>query len=106
MSFENDNSKAQFSEYYHSKVEIKEYNVNTDGKNFFDQPMNNDIKTFENIRKIGTGQGDDYTPVGLLDCPYIKENYKIIAIDLRKQLAFDAHPRAMQYINFTANLDR
>ena len=68
--------------------------------------MNNDIKTFENIRKIGTGQGDDYPPVCLLDYLYIKENYKIIAIDLRKQLAFDAHPTAIQHINFTANLDR
>ena len=52
---------------------------------FFDQPINNDFKTYENIRKIATGQGDDYTTGCLLDYPYLKENYKMIAIDLSKQ---------------------
>ena len=32
-----------------------------DGKNFFDQPTNSNLKTYENIRKIATGQGDHYT---------------------------------------------
>ena len=76
------------------------------GKNFFDQPINNDFKTYENIREIATGQGDDYTTGCLLDYPYFKENYKMIAIDLSKQQALDADPRAIQQINFTANLER
>ena len=42
----------------------------------------------------------------MLDYPYFKENYKMIAIDLSKQQALDADPRAIQQINFTANLDR
>ena len=42
----------------------------------------------------------------MLDYPYFKENYKLIAIDLSKQQALDADPRAIQQINFTANLDR
>ena len=42
----------------------------------------------------------------LLDYPYFKENYMMISIDLSKQQAFDADPRAIQQINFTANLDR
>ena len=74
-------------------------------KTFFDQPIN-DIKTHENIRKIATGQGDDYTAGCLLDYPYFKENYKMITIDLSKQHALDANPRAIQQFNFTANLDR
>ena len=78
----------------------------TDGKNFFDQPINSMIKTYENIRKIAIGQGDDYTTGCLLDYSYFKENYKMIAIDLSKQQALDADPRAIQQINFTANLDR
>ena len=41
-----------------------------DGKNFFDQPINNNLKTFENIRKIATGKGDDYTTGCLLDYSY------------------------------------
>ena len=77
-----------------------------DGKNFFDQPINSMTKTYENIRKIAIGQGDDYTTGCLLDYSYFKENYKLIAIDLRKQQALDADPRAIQQNNFRANLDR
>ena len=77
-----------------------------DGKNFFDQPVANDFKTYENIRKISTGQEDDYTTGCLLDHPYFKGKYEIIAIDLSKQQALDDEPRAIQKINFTTNLDR
>ena len=63
-------------------------------------------KTYENIRKIATGKGDDYTTGCLLDYPYFKENYKMIAIDLSKQQALDVDPWKIQQINFTANLDR
>ena len=76
-----------------------------DGRNFFDQPINSMNKTYENITKIATGQGDDYINGCLLDYSYFKENYKMIAIDLSKQQALDADPRAIQQINFTANLD-
>ena len=78
----------------------------TDGRNFFDQPINSLNKTYENIRKTTIGQGDDYTTGCLLDYSYFKENYRLIIIDLSKQQALDADPRAIQQINFTANLDR
>ena len=77
-----------------------------DGKIFFDQPVNSDLKTYENIRKVATGQGDDYTTGCLLDYTYFKKYYKMIAIDLSKQQALDADPKAIQHVNFTANLDR
>ena len=67
-----------------------------DGRNFFDQPIKNDIKTYENIRKIATGQGDDYTTDCLLDYNYFKKHCKRIAIYLRKQQALDADPKAIQ----------
>ena len=76
------------------------------GENFFDQPIKNNKVTYENIRKTATGQGDDYTTGCLLDYSYFKDSYKIIAVDLSKQQALDADPRAIQQINFTANLDR
>ena len=60
----------------------------------------------ENIRRIVTGKGDDYTTVCLLDYCYFKKNYKMIAVDLSKQQAIDADPTAIQQTNFTANLDR
>ena len=77
-----------------------------DGKNYFDQPINSMAKTYENIRKITTGQGDYYTTRCLLDYSYLKNHYKMNAIDLSKQQALDADPRAIQQINFTANLDK
>ena len=87
-------------------MEIKDYNVMINGENFFDQPVKNDKVTYENIRKIVTGQGDVYANGCLLDYPYSKNSYKMIAVDLSKQQALDANPRANQQINFTANLDR
>ena len=80
-----------------------------DGKNFFDQPVKNNkitYKTLENIRKIATGQGDYYTTGCCLDYAYFRDIYKMIAIDLSKQQALDIDPKAIQQINFTANLDR
>ena len=77
-----------------------------DGKNFFDQPVKNNKATYENIRKIATGKGDDYTTGCLLDYSYFKENYKMIAIDLSKQQVLDVDSRAIQQINFTANLEQ
>ena len=75
-------------------------------KNFFDQPINSNFKTYENIRNIATGLGDDYTTSCLLDQSYFNNHYKLIAIDLRKQQVFDADSRTVQQINFTANLDK
>ena len=64
-----------------------------DCKNFFDQPINSNIKTYENIRKIATGQGDDDTNGCFYDYSYFKNHYKMIAKDLSKQQALDADPR-------------
>ena len=72
LSFENESCRTSHSTYYLLKVEIKDYNVTIDGKNFFDQPINNHFKTYENIRKIATGQGDDYTTGCLLDYSYFR----------------------------------
>ena len=76
------------------------------GENFFDQPIKNNKVTYENIRNIAISQGDDYTTGCLLDYAYFTNTYKMIAVDLSKQQALDADPRAIQQINFTANLDR
>ena len=60
----------------------------------------------KNIRKIATGQGDDYTTGCLLDYNYFKNYYKMIAIDLTKQHTLDADTKVIQQTNFTGNLDR
>ena len=76
------------------------------GDYFFDQPIKDDKVTYENIRKISTGKGDDYSTRCLLDFQYFIDNYKMIAVDLSRQQALDADPRAIQQINFIANLNR
>ena len=106
LTFKNDAQRALHSGYYLPNVEIKDYNIMIKGENFFDQPKKDNKVTYENIRKIATGQGDDYITGCLLDYPYFKYSYKMIAVDLSKQQALDAHPRAIQQINFTGNLDR
>ena len=75
-------------------------------KNVFDQPVKNDKVTYENTRKNSIVQGDGYTTGCLLDYTYLKKYYKMIAIDLNKQQELDADSKAIEQINFTANLDR
>ena len=69
-----------------------------DGRNFYDQTINDLIKQYDEVRKVSTGHGNDYTTGSLLDYAYFKEDYRLIAIDLSKQKALDADPRAIQQI--------
>ena len=75
-----------------------------DEQNLFDQPVKNNLRTYDNIRKIATGQGDDYSTSCLLDYNYFNNYYKMIAIDISKQLALDSDPKAIQQINFIEKL--
>ena len=79
---------------------IENYNVLIDGTNFYDQPINDIIKQYDEIRKVSTGYGDDYTTGCWLDYAYFKENYRLNAVDLSKQKALDADPRAVQQMIF------
>ena len=106
LALENDAQRTSSKRYYLLNVEIKDYNAMIDGKNFFDLPLKNNKVTYENIRKIATGQGDDYTTGCLLDYIYFKNYCKMIAVDLSKEEALDADPKAIQQINYRANLDR
>ena len=55
-----------------------------DGRNFYDQAINDLIKQYDEVRKISTEHGDDYTTGSLVDYAYFKDNYRLIAIDLSK----------------------
>ena len=90
LAFENDDQRISTKRYYIPNVEIKDQNAMIDEKNIFDQPVKNDKVTYDNIRKINVGKGDDYTAGCLLDYIYFKKYYKMIAIDLSKQQALDA----------------
>ena len=76
-----------------------------DRRNFFDQPVKNDTRAYDNIQKSATDNRENYTSGCLLDYPYVKENYKLIAIDLSKQQALNADPKAIQQIYFAGNLE-
>ena len=75
-----------------------------DGQKFFYQPVKNNWRIYDNIWKIATRQGDDYTTSCLLGYNYFNKYYKMIAIDLSKQQALDPDPKSIQQINFTRNL--
>ena len=78
----------------------------TDGRNFFRQPVKNNVITNDNFRKTATDLGHDCTAGCMLNYNYFKNYYKMIAIDLSKQQALDADPKAIRKINLNANVDR
>ena len=67
-----------------------------DGRIFYDQTINDTIKQYDEVRKVSTGQSDDYTTGCLLEYAYFRDDYKVIAVDLSKQNVLDADPRATQ----------
>ena len=92
--------------YFLPRGEIKNYDVLIDGRNFYDQPINDIVKQYNEIRKVSKWYGDDYTTGCLLDYAYFKDNYILIAVDLSKQKALDADPRAIQQIVFQGVVER
>ena len=97
-------SVDSYKKYFLPRVKIENYNIEIDGRNFYDQPINDSIKQYDEVRKISTGQGDDYTTGCLLDFAYFEKNYRLIAADLSKQKALDADSRAIQKIIFTGKI--
>ena len=77
-----------YRRYFLPRIKIKNYNIEIEGRNFYDQLINDSIKQYDEVRKISTGKGDDYTAGCLLDFAYFEKNYKIIGADLRKQIFF------------------
>ena len=94
-----------FRKYFLPRLKIENYNIEIDGKNVYDQPINDSIKRYDKSRKISAGQGDDYATGCLLDFAYFEKNYRLIAVDLSKQKALDADSRAIQQIIFTGKTD-
>ena len=90
---ENDDNKVSvdsYKKYFLPRIKIENYNIEIDGRNFYDQPINDSVRQYDEIRKISTGQGDDYATGCLLDFAYFEKNYRLIAIDLSKQKTLDS----------------
>ena len=94
-----------YRRYFLPRIKVTNYNIEIDGRNFYDQPVNDSIKQYDEVRKISTGKGDDYVAGCLSDFPYFERNYKIIDADLSKKKALDADSRAIQQIIFTRHTD-
>ena len=92
--------------YYLPKGIIDNYKIIINGKNFFDQGIESDIKRYEEIRKLTTKPGEDYTTGCLLDYEYVKNHYRLIAVDLSRQNELDADPKAIQEIEFVGHLKK
>ena len=97
-------SVDSYKKYFLPRVKMGNYNIEIDGRNFFNQPINDSIKQYYEIRKVSTGQGDDYPTGCLLDFAYFEKKYRLIAADLSKQKALDADSRAIQQIIFTGKI--
>ena len=74
-----------FRKYFLPRVKKENYNIEIDGRNFYDQAINGSIKQYDEIRKTSTGEGDDYTTCCLLDFAYFEKNYRLVAVDLSKK---------------------
>ena len=99
-SNEDDNSKRfQTKRFYLPKDIIKNYNVIINGKNFYDEAIDSSIKRYEEIRKLTTGQGQDYITGFLLEYGYIKSHCRLVGVDLSRQKESDVDPKAIQQID-------
>ena len=96
LSFENEEDRTSFSKYYVPKVEIKDFNVLIDGKSFFDVPVKNKEEAYEKIMSIS--KNNDYTTGNLLDYEYFSKHYKLIVIDLSKQIELENRDLRQQII--------
>ena len=86
--------------YHLPRISLNKYNVIIDGKNFYDNPFENDIEKYRELKKVMIGKVEDYTTGSLLDFNYFDKHYKLVAVDLSKQKELDADPRAIQQIEF------
>ena len=103
LNQENDSKRFKAKKYYVPKGIVYIYNVIINGKNFYDQANDSDIKRY--VRKFAIGQGEDYTTGWLLDYDYIKNDYRLIVVDLIRQIELDADTREIQQIESVGQLN-
>ena len=97
LSFKNGNDDSirdSFDRYYIPLVKIKDFNALIDNKPFFEQPIKNKQEAYEKL--VEMSRNDDYTTGNLLDYSYHQNYYKIISIDLSRQV----NTSIPQQINF------
>ena len=103
LSFENEEDRTSFSKYYVPKIEIKDFNALINQKSLFEIPVKNKEEAYEAIIEIS--KNNDYTTGNLLDYENYSKHYKLIAIDLSKQIELE-NPDLKQQINFIGRLEQ
>ena len=98
--------KFNARKHYSPKGIIDNYYVIINRKTFYDQPVDSDIKRYQEIRKPTTGQSEDYPTGCFLDYDYIKTYYRLMIIDLSKQKELDADRKAIQQIEVSGQLKK
>ena len=90
--------ETAIKKYFVQRVNITKHNLLIDDRNFYYQPISDQIKLNDEIndeiRKIATGQGDDYTTECLLDYQYFEDHYQLIAVDLSKQKELELNTKS------------
>ena len=102
LAYQNADDRQSFSQFYLSKVMVKDYNVIIDKLAFFDLPIKTEEEAYEKI--IDISRNNEYTTGNILDYDYFKKHYKLIAIDLSKQQALQENEDLIQQINFIGRL--
>ena len=97
---ENGQPTSNGQQKYLPRIDLEKYNVIIDGRNFYDNPIKSDIEKYRELKKVMIGKGEDYTTRSLLDFNYFDKHYKLVAVDLSKQIELDADTRAIQQIEF------
>ena len=100
-----DTTENSQRKYFLPRMKIKNYNIEIDGRNLYDQSIIGLIKQYNKVRKISTWQGDDQTTGCLLNYVYFKDDFRLITTDLSEQKTLDADPKAIQQIIFTGQAD-
>ena len=103
----NDNSRVErdsHRKYSLPRVDIKDYNALIDGRNFYDQSINDELRKYDEVRNIMIGRGEDYETGSWLGYAYYKKD-KLIACDLSKQKILDSDPKSIQQIELIFKLD-
>ena len=101
LAYKNTDDRQSFSQFYLPKVLVKDFNVIIDKLAFFDLPVKTEEEAYEKI--IDICRNNEYTTGNLLDYDYFKKHYKLIAIDLSKQV-LQENEDLIQQINFIGRL--
>ena len=103
LAYQNADDRQSFSQFYLSKVLVKDFNVIIDKLAFFNLPIETEEEAYEKI--IDISRSNEYTTGNLLDYDNFKKHYKLIAIGLSKQQVLQENEDLMQQINFIGKLE-